>query len=216
MPLAMQAKLLRVLEEGELERVGGDRPMAVDVRVVVATHRNLEALVKQGSFRQDLFHRIYVFPVILPPLRERVEDIPALVDHFARQVAEQNGWKPKRFDSKAIQALERYHWPGNVRELRNVVERLLLLADEAVDEESVELALPHLQPAELALPAAAAGGTLAERVEAFERELVLAELKRQKYHMTETAKTLGLERSHLYKKCQQLGVDLRAVKKNEN
>ena len=96
MPLTMQAKLLRVLEEGEVERVGGDRPMQVDVRVVVATHRNLENLVKQGSFRQDLFHRVYVFPVVLPPLRERQEDIPPLVEHFAQQVAEQNSWKPIR------------------------------------------------------------------------------------------------------------------------
>ncbi|MEO7648918.1 MAG: sigma-54 dependent transcriptional regulator, partial [Bryobacteraceae bacterium] len=91
MPVTMQAKLLRVLEEGEVERVGGDKPMAVSVRVIVATHRNLETLVKQGTFRQDLFHRIYVFPLVLPPLRERLEDIPVLVAHFARQVADQNG-----------------------------------------------------------------------------------------------------------------------------
>ena len=210
MPLAMQAKLLRVLEEGEVERVGGDRAMQVDVRVVVATHRNLEALVKQGSFRQDLFHRVYVLPVILPPLRDRLEDIPALVDHFARQVAEQNGWKPIAFEPEAIDELKRYLWPGNVRELRNVVERLMLLAEDGrVDRRSVEKALPG---AAGAAPAAATG-TLAERVEAFERELLLAELKRNRYHMTETAKALGLERSHLYKKCQQLGVDLAAVRK---
>jgi two-component system nitrogen regulation response regulator NtrX len=209
MPLTMQAKLLRVLEEGEVERVGGDRAMQVDVRVVVATHRNLEALVKQGSFRQDLFHRVYVFPVILPPLRDRLEDIPALVDHFARQVAEQNGWKPIAFEPEAIDELKRYLWPGNVRELRNVVERLMLLSEDGrVDRRSVEKALPGSGPAP-----AAATGTLAERVEAFERELLLAELKRHRYHMTETAKALGLERSHLYKKCQQLGVDLAAVRK---
>src|SRR5439155_9662324 len=129
MPLTMQAKLLRVLEEGEVERVGADRPMQVDVRVVVATHRNLEALVKQGSFRQDLFHRVYVFPVVLPPLRERVEDIPALVEYFSSAVAAQNGWRPKAFVPQAIEELGRYAWPGNVRELRNVVERLLLVAD---------------------------------------------------------------------------------------
>src|SRR5262249_10640273 len=129
MPLPMQAKLLRALEEGEIERVGGDRPMQVDVRVVVATHRNLEALTKQGSFRQDLFHRVYVFPVLLPPLRERPEDIPALVEYFAGQVAEQNGWKPHAFDAEAIQQLKCYQWPGNVRELRNVVERLMLLSE---------------------------------------------------------------------------------------
>src|SRR5882672_4172860 len=210
MPLTMQAKLLRVLEEGEVERVGADRPMQVNVRVVVATHRNLEALVKQGAFRQDLFHRVYVFPVVLPPLRERLEDIPALVDHFARQVAEQNGWKPISFEPEAIDELKRYLWPGNVRELRNVVERLMLLAEDGrVDRRAVEMALP----AAAALPTATGTGTLAERVESFERELLLAELKRHKYHMTDAAKALGLERSHLYKKCQQLGVDLQAVRK---
>ena len=211
MPLAMQAKLLRVLEEGEVERVGADRPMQVDVRVVVATHRNLEALVKQGSFRQDLFHRIYVFPVTLPPLRERIEDIPVLVEHFAKQVAEQNGWKPIAFHADAIEELKRYHWPGNVRELRNVVERLMLLSEQGqVDARAVELALPAAIPV-----SGTSTGTLAERVESFERELVLAELKRHKYHMTEAARALGLERSHLYKKCQQLGVDLQAVKKTD-
>jgi two-component system, NtrC family, nitrogen regulation response regulator NtrX len=210
MPLGMQAKLLRVLEEGEVERVGGDRAMQVDVRVVVATHRNLESLVKQGSFRQDLFHRVYVFPVILPPLRERVEDIPALVEHFARQVAEQNGWRPHTFAPEAIDELRRYPWPGNVRELRNVVERLMLLSEDGqVDRGAVEKALP-----DAAAPPAAATGTLAERVESFERELLLAELKRHRYHVTETAKALGLERSHLYKKCLQLGVDLQAVRKD--
>src|SRR5215475_3159448 len=108
MPAVMQAKLLRVLEEGEIERVGGDRSFSVDVRVVVATHRNLDELVKKGTFRQDLYHRIYVFPLLLPALRERVEDIPALVTHFATQVCEVNGWKPKRFEPAAIQELQRY------------------------------------------------------------------------------------------------------------
>jgi len=213
MPLAMQAKLLRVLEGGEVERIGGDRAMQVDVRVVVATHRNLEALVKQGGFRQDLFHRVYVFPLILPPLRQRTEDIPALVEYFAHQVAEQNGWKLHVFDAAAIEDLQRYSWPGNVRELRNVVERLMLLSEDArVDRGAVALALPVAsQPSE----PATASGSLAERVDAFERELLLTELKRHKYHMTETAKSLGLERSHLYKKCQQLGVDLQAARKEQ-
>jgi two-component system, NtrC family, nitrogen regulation response regulator NtrX len=124
----MQAKLLRVLEEGEVERIGADKPTTVDVRVVVATHRNLEQLVESGGFRRDLYHRVVVFPVELPPLRQRTEDLPALVEHFARQVSAQNGWKPVPFAEDAIDALKRYAWPGNIRELRNVVERLLLLA----------------------------------------------------------------------------------------
>src|SRR5947209_7334846 len=133
MPLVMQAKLLRVLEERHVERVAGDRAIPADVRVIVATHRNLDELVKKGAFRQDLYHRIYVFPMILPALRERVEDIPALISHFAVQVCQVNGWKPKPFDAGAIQELQHYPWPGNVRELRNVVERLLLSADGPVD-----------------------------------------------------------------------------------
>src|ERR1700680_2808276 len=102
MPLGMQPKLLRVLEEGQVERVGGDRTIPVNVRVIVATHRNLDDLVKKGTFRQDLYHRIYVFPLLLPPLRERAEDIPVLVAHFAAQVADQNGWKMKAFEPEAI------------------------------------------------------------------------------------------------------------------
>ena len=212
MPMPMQAKLLRVLEEGEIERVGGDRPIAVDVRVVVATHRNLGELIRQGTFRQDLYHRIYVFPLVVLPLRERLDDLSVLAGHFVRQVAQQNGWKEKTFAPEAIEELKRYSWPGNVRELHNVVERLLLLTTDAtVDAAAVRLALPQWSTAAPEVPAS---GTLAGRVEAFEREVLLAELKRQNHHMTNVARALGLERSHLYKKCQQLGIDLRAIRKS--
>jgi two-component system nitrogen regulation response regulator NtrX len=210
-PLGMQAKLLRVLEEGEIERIGADQPVEVDVRVIVATHRDVEDLVRKGQFRQDLYHRIFVFPLLLPPLRERLDDIPALVEHFAGQIAGQNGWKAKTFLPDAVEELQRYSWPGNIRELRNVVERLMLLADEVVDHSAVQTSLP-LSPT--ARPADA-GGTLAERVENFERETVLSELKRYNHRMTDVARSLGLERSHLYKKCQHLGIDLRAVRQQD-
>ncbi|MCL4524773.1 MAG: sigma-54 dependent transcriptional regulator [Acidobacteria bacterium] len=216
MPLPMQAKLLRVLEEGEVERVGGDRALRVDVRVLVATHRNLEELARQGSFRQDLFHRVFVFPLQLPPLRERLDDIPVLAAHFAAQIAAQNGWKSRTFASEALAALQQYAWPGNVRELRNVIERVLLLSSDEVDAASVQLALPQLSSAGVgavfSTASGASSGSLAERVEAFERDVLLAELKRNHHHMTNTARALGLERSHLYKKCQQLGIDLRAIR----
>jgi DNA-binding NtrC family response regulator len=218
MPVAMQAKLLRVLEEGEVERVGGDKPVRVNVRVVVATHRNLEDLVKQNAFRRDLFHRIYVFPLALPPLRERPEDFPELTAHFAGQVAAQNGWKQKIFAEDAIAELSKYGWPGNVRELRNIVERLILLAaDETITAADVRLILPTSE-ASAGSGAAASGnanGTLAERTEAFEREVMLAEIRRHNFHMTNVARALGLERSHLYKKCQQLGIDLQSLRKPE-
>ena len=206
MPAMMQAKLLRVLEQSEVERIGGDRSIEVDARVIVATHRNLEELVRRGEFRQDLYHRIFVFPLSLPPLRDRKEDIPLLVDFFARSVAEQNDWPAREITPDAYAELERYSWPGNVRELRNVVERLLLLAGDGVDRATVRLALPAEVPA---YPAG--NGSLAERMETHEREVILAELKKHNFKMTDTARALGLERSHLYKKCQQLGIEHKAA-----
>jgi len=215
MPLHMQAKLLRVLEEGEVERIGGDKPVAVNVRVLVATHRDLEARVREEKFRQDLFHRIYVFPLVLPPLRDRRDDVPALVEHFAEQVSVQNGWKPIPFALDAMHALQAYSWPGNVRELRNMVERLMLLAtDGEVDLATVQSALPKsvgsVLPGVMAL-----SGALASRVQSFEREVILAELKRSQHNVSEAAKSLGLERSHLYKKAEQLGIDLRALRREQ-
>jgi two-component system, NtrC family, nitrogen regulation response regulator NtrX len=213
MPLMMQAKLLRVLEEGEVERIGTTKPTRVDVRVVVATHRNLEELVRDGKFRQDLFHRIFVFPVLLPPLRERREDIPALITHFAALVCAQNNWKPVKFSESATTELQQYSWPGNVRELRNVVERLMLLnTGEEVGLETVGLvfaAAPEVNARTIQT------GTLAERVESFERDVILSELKHAGFHMTNAAKTLGLERSHLYKKAEQLGIDIRKERREE-
>ncbi len=218
MPHAMQAKLLRVLEQGEIERVGGDKPITVDVRVIVATHRNLEELVSEGKFRQDLYHRIFVFPLLLPPLRDRVEDIPALAAHFAAQIVQQNGWKPVRFADEAMRELQEYRWPGNVRELRNVVERSLLFATgDVIDATAVKSALPTRMNAASSTNGSIEAGTgpLADRVTAFEREMILAELKRNQNHITNTAKALGLERSHLYKKCSQVGIDLQAVRNTD-
>jgi two-component system, NtrC family, nitrogen regulation response regulator NtrX len=164
-----------------------------------------------------LFHRIYVFPLLLPPLRERLEDFPVLIEHFARQVAAQNGWKEKIFAKDAIDELRRYSWPGNIRELRNVIERLVLLAGEdPVAAADVRLVLPTSDGAAGAGGSSSSGtGTLAERTEQFEREVLLAEIHRQNFHMTNVARAMGLERSHLYKKCQQLGIDLQSIRKPE-
>jgi DNA-binding NtrC family response regulator len=225
MPVAMQAKLLRVLEEGEVERVGGDKPIRVNVRVLVATHRDLEELVKQNTFRRDLFHRVYVFPLALPPLRERPEDFGELVQHFAGQVAAQNGWKEKSFGNDAVAELRRYGWPGNVRELRNVVERLVLLSEDVeVSAADVQMILPGVgtgvtgsgESVGTHLAAhTSSSGTLVERTEAFEKETLLTEIRRNNFHMTNVARSLGLERSHLYKKCQQLGIDLQSLRNTE-
>jgi len=218
MPAVMQAKLLRVLEESVVERIGSDKPSPVDVRVIVATHRNLESLAASGEFRRDLFHRVVVFPLELPPLRNRSEDLPPLVDHFLRQVSAQNGWKPIPVNADAIDLLRQYSWPGNIRELRNVVERLLLLCEAEIDTAAVRLALPTAFQVHSAAPAlhdTESTGPLADRVLAFERSVVLAELERHDRHITRTAKALGLERSHLYKKCQQLGIDLQSLPRHD-
>jgi two-component system nitrogen regulation response regulator NtrX len=207
MPQPMQAKLLRALEEGEVERVGSTQSVVVNTRVIVATHHDLEALVERGAFRSDLYHRIFVFPITLPPLRDRHEDIPVLVAHFVRQLSEQNGWKEKPFTPAALEELQHYVWPGNIRELRNSVERLVLLADDAIDAPLVRgVLLRHGRP-DAAAPVSV--GHLADRVAAFEREVILAELERRHQNVSETARALGLERSHFYKKCQALAIDLK-------
>ena len=207
MPSAMQAKLLRLLQEGELERIGGEKPVVVNTRVLVATHRDLEALVRKGTFREDLYHRVFVFPIQMPALRERAQDIPLLAQHFAGLVAEQNGWKPRGFTPEALEELQRYAWPGNVRELRNVVERLLLLTEDDVDAATVHGVLAGRASTG---GSSADAGTLADRVTAFERDVVLTQLAAHGWRPADTARALGLERSHLYKKCQQLGIDLKA------
>jgi two-component system, NtrC family, nitrogen regulation response regulator NtrX len=209
MPLPMQAKLLRVLEQNEVERIGGEKPIKVDVRVIAATHRDLDQQVKNGGFREDLYHRIFVFPVQLPPLRDRRDDIPALVRHFAEKLALQNRWKPLTFTDDAISALRGLPWKGNVRELRNTVERLALFAENNVIDRSVVDAVLANSVGVLPASASERSATLAEHVQDAERAAIIAAIRRNHHHITNAAKELGLERSHLYKKCQQLGIDLR-------
>jgi DNA-binding NtrC family response regulator len=181
------------------------------VRVVVATHHDLATLVREGKFREDLYHRVVVFPITLPPLRARSEDIPALVEHFAQQTCAVNGWKPVPIRTDAIDALKKYDWPGNIRELRNIVERLLLLTtSEEVDFATVALALPTDGRSTQMNAREEETDSLSSRMARFERATILGELERQGHHVTNTAKALGLERSHLYKKCEYLGIDLRA------
>jgi DNA-binding NtrC family response regulator len=195
LPSHTQARLLRVLEERN----------SVDVRVVFGTHSNLEELVRRRIFREDLYHHVFAFPLIVPPLRERSEDIPLLTDYFASMITRQNDWRPRVISAAAYAELQRYHWPGNIRELRNIVERLLLLANAEIDAGSVCRVLGS-DASGVAPPAATSGG-LFERVETFEREVIVAELKRNDFRMTDTARALGLERSHLYKKCRHLSID---------
>jgi two-component system nitrogen regulation response regulator NtrX len=199
-----QTKLLRVLQESELTRVGGNRPIRVDVRVIAATNRDLAAAIRGGSFREDLYFRLAVIPLTVPPLRERREDIAALVEHFATQIARETARRPRPFAPAALELLRRYAFPGNVRELRNLVERLIIMAPgERIGADQVRAVLPGAAAA----AAAAAGGEprLGEAVREFERRQIEAALEAEGGNMTRAAARLGLERSHLYKKMRKLG-----------
>jgi len=195
-----QTKLLRVLQEGELTRVGANRPIKVDVRVVAATNHDLAALASSGGFREDLYFRLAVIPIAVPPLRERADDIPALVQHFAAQIVRETGGKPRTFAPAALDLLRRYPFPGNVRELRNIVERVLIMSPGAsIGAEQVLAVLP---PGAAGAPGA---GRLSDSVRDFERKEIEAALLAAGGSMTKAAARLGLERSHLYKKMKKLG-----------
>jgi two-component system nitrogen regulation response regulator NtrX len=207
MPLSMQAKLLRVLETSEITRVGTSRCTRVDVRAIAATHRDLAAAVRAGSFRDDLLHRLNVFPLHVPPLRERAQDVALLAERFLREEVVRQKLGRRHFSSQALQRLGRYGWPGNVRELRNIVERLAILStQETIDAALVDSELPPIG----ADGAAAASNLLRDAVEAAERRAILAAVRGAGGNITEAARRLGLERSHLYKKAKALRIDLGA------
>jgi two-component system nitrogen regulation response regulator NtrX len=204
----MQAKLLRVLQEGEFSRVGGSSDISVDVRVISATNRDLDTLLGDGRFREDLFYRINTLTLKVPALRERPADIPALATHFAAAACRRNAWKPRRFSPEALELLRQQPWKGNVRELRNVVERALILTEaDPILPQDLRAALPTAPPPRPgAIPTE---GALRDLVDAHERDVIRERLRALSGHVTNAARSLGLERSHLYKKCKQLGIDIR-------
>ena len=208
MPHPMQAKLLRALETAEVERVGGSGPVRVDVRVIAATNRDLAADVESGRFRLDLFHRLNVFPIALPPVREHTEDLPLLAEHLVAVLAREHGRPAPKLAADAIAALRVHPWPGNVREMKNVLERLLILhSDDEITGPMVRAALPP--PAvrsEAALPVPE-GQTLRAAMDEAERRLLLATLRAEGWNVTHTAERLGMERSHLYKKMKEYGIE---------
>jgi Nif-specific regulatory protein len=185
---SIQAKLLRVLQEGSFERVGGTQTLKVDVRVITATNRNLEQMIEAGKFRVDLYYRINVFPIYVPPLRERRSDILELADYFLEKYSRQNGKPVVRISTPAIDMLMAYHWPGNVRELENVIERAVLLSQDGVVH-GFHLP-PTLQTAEAS--GTAPKGTLQEAVDAVEREMIVEALKSNRGIMAKAARQLGL------------------------
>jgi two-component system nitrogen regulation response regulator NtrX len=205
-----QTKLLRVLEAAELTRVGGSRPIRVDVRVVSATNRDLRAAMAANTFREDLFHRLAVVPVHVPALRQRVEDIPQLVEHFLGALANETGRRSPSFTPGALEALRRYPFPGNVRELKNLVERLVIMNPGArIGPEQVASVLPEAAGGSSRAPAEALE-ELSQAVHQFERHHIEAALAAEGGNMTRAAARLGLERSHLYKKMRQLGLRVEA------
>jgi DNA-binding NtrC family response regulator len=208
MPAAMQAKLLRVLQGGELSRVGGSGEIKVDVRVISATNRDIDTLLGDGRFREDLYYRINTLTLKVPALRDRPGDVPALAGHFAAAACRRNAWKPRQFSTEALELLRQQPWKGNVRELRNVVERALILtAADPILPQDLRTALPAAAPARPgAIPVE---GTLRDLVDAHERDVIRERLRALGGHVTNAARSLGLERSHLYKKCKQLGIDIR-------
>jgi DNA-binding NtrC family response regulator len=201
-----QTKLLRALQENEITRVGGSRTIRVDVRVVAATNHDLPAAVAAGRFREDLYFRLAVIPLHVPALRERMDDLPQLVDHFLDTLARETGRRAPAFTTAALQALARHEFPGNVRELRNLVERLVIMNPGVrIGAEHVSVALPRPVPA--AAGAVASGpAPLADAVREFERRHIDEALAAEGGNMTRAAARLGLERSHLYKKLRQLGM----------
>jgi two-component system nitrogen regulation response regulator NtrX len=208
MSLKTQAKVLRVLQEQSLERVGGTQRVRVDVRVLAATNKDLPGEIRQGRFREDLFFRLSVVPITIPPLRERRDDVAVLAEHFMATISRDYGRRSRRLSPEALARLQAHDWPGNVRELRNAVERLIIMGHEDVVRVDEVAFLGDDDRHDLGRDAwAGAGGTrLADARDAFEREFILRTLARAQGNMSRTAEQLGLERSNLYKKMRAFGI----------
>ena len=201
----LQVKLLRVLQEFEFEQVGGTKTFHVDARVILATNEDLEQLVAEGRFRQDLYYRINVINIELPPLRERISDIPLLAEHFLRTVCEESGRQVRGFSNEAMAAMQRYRWPGNVRELQNIVERAVLLSkNDVIRLEDLPPAIVSATPVSVA---EVTGRTLKEALEGPERQIILEVLQKHNWNRQKTAEALGINRTTLYKKMKRLGLE---------
>ena len=204
MSLKTQAKVLRALEEQRFEPVGAHDSITVDVRIVAATNKNLEDEISRGNFREDLFYRLNVIPFYVPPLRDRLEDVPLLADHFASEFTTSYGRKPKELTPEAYRVLQDYSWPGNVRELKNLMERIVIMNPQVrVDARHIPLNPQRRQGLERSVDRF---GSLQEVRESAEREYILKKLEETQGNVTRTAELLGLERSNLYRKMKSLGI----------
>ena len=209
MSLKTQSKVLRVLEEGEVQKVGSNKINTVDVRVIAATNKDLKKEIEKGNFRDDLFFRLNVVPIYSPALREKREDIPLLIEYFARNFAEENNFKVKTFTPEAVEALMRYPWKGNVRELKNVVERLLIMTSKDTIEKK-DLPEQVRGEAKVYVPEAAKVQTLKDFRDLAEKDFILAKLEENNWNISQTAREIETPRSNLYKKLEQYGIKITA------
>ncbi|MCC5813341.1 MAG: sigma-54-dependent Fis family transcriptional regulator, partial [Leptospira sp.] len=208
MSLATQAKVLRALQEQKFERVGGSETIQVDVRVIAATNIPVLEAIKEGKFREDLYYRLNVIPIDLPPLRERVEDIPILVEYYLKKSIEENNLKPKVLDNDALQAFQSHFWPGNIRELKNIIERLsIMIPEDTIRASHVKEALVGFKKANEMVEK----GDLKSAKEEFERQYISRALHVAEGNVTKASKALGIERTHLYRKIKQLNIQIDSV-----
>lgn len=210
MSLKAQSKTLRILQEQKFERVGGSRTIQVDVRVIAATNKDLEAEIEKGRFRDDLYYRLNVVPIRVPPLRDRVEDIPALVVEFLKEISSNMNLETKVFSEEALEKLKKYPWPGNVRELKNLVERLVIMTP------GKEILGSHIPPPfsreenlDTALASSLDAATIKEAKDHFEKAFISRKLQENKGNISQTADAIGIERSNLHKKIKAYGLDAR-------
>ena len=212
MSFATQAKVLRVLQEQRFDRVGGTKTLEVDVRVIAASNKNLPEEIKKGTFREDLYYRLNVIPLHIPPLRERKEDIPLLVQHFLQTIALEEGIKTKGITKEAIEVLMHYDWPGNVRELKNMIERLLILFPHStIDVKDLATFLgwePSIHEPPLTQRSFS---SLKDARAIFEKAYITQRLKEHNWNISKTAESLQIERSHLHRKIKLLGIEAEAV-----
>ena len=217
MSLSTQAKVLRALQEQQFTRVGGTKLMKVDVRVLAASNKDLEKEIGHGHFREDLFYRLNVVPIVVPPLRERREDIPALVQHFMKAHAEEQGLRMKEVLPEAMAVLQQYDWPGNIRELRNLIERLMIMVPGYVIEGSqAAMSLQGRTTGAVAVAVPASNPLLVKSYDslrdarnAFEKEYISRKLREHHWNISRTAEDLKIERSHLHRKIKLLDVEMR-------
>ncbi len=205
MSLATQAKVLRILQEQRFERLGGTETIEVDVRIIAATNIAVEDAIKEGKFREDLYYRLNVVPIIIPPLRERRSDIPLLLDHFLKQTFEESGLAPKKIEQDAVNILMNHFWPGNVRELKNVIERLCIMTigDTITAKDAKESLIGFKKAVEIFEQ-----GELRKAKEEFEKQYIVKTLQLNEGNVSKTSKILGVERTHLYRKIKSLNIQI--------